>query len=102
MTNPLPLTTFNGNEIFLIRQFVTARVRNVELQEEEMNMTTGTANYTADHRHYAMVSLMYVAQELEEGKLLVKVNLPELNKEITENVSVTNLITLADLPSIVD
>ena len=83
MTNPLPLTTFVTSETFLIRQFVTARVRNMEVQEEEMNMTNGTASYTHENRHYAMVSLFYVAQELEDGKLLVKVNLPELNKEVS-------------------
>ena len=47
-----------------------------------------------------MVTLMYHEKRLHEGILLVKMNLPELNKEFDQLVDVTNLIPIAELVEI--
>lgn len=48
-----------------------------------------------------MVTLQYLERELENGDLIVTVNLPELNLQCEQTVTVTNLISLEDLPQIV-
>ena len=85
---------FLGNEHFIIRQFVVARIRNPILSERD------TEDGDQVQRQYALTTLTYYEKELLEGFLNVKINMPEPNKEFQDNVNVTNLISLNDLPEI--
>ena len=71
-----------------------ARIRNPILSERD------TEDGDQVQRQYALTTLTYYEKELQEGFLNVKINMPEPNKEFEENVNVTNLISLNDLPSI--
>ena len=51
-------------------------------------------------RHYAMMTLSYLDRELMEGRLIVNVNLPELNREIEEVIDVTHLIPLDSMQNL--
>ena len=101
MTNPTPVEHFVSNEKFLIRQFVVARI-NRHPQGSDYDPTSSQEDEPVPQRHYAMATIMYLEKELINGCLIVRVNLPELDKECEQVINVTNLISLEDLPKIVD
>ena len=51
-------------------------------------------------KHYAMVTLQYYESHIADGQLLVSVNLPELNQQAEQSISVTNLINLDEIETI--
>ena len=49
-----------------------------------------------------MVTIAYLESQLEKGLLNVKINLPELNKEVFTQVNVTKLIPIEEIQQIKD
>ena len=87
---------FTGNERLITRQFLVTRLRNVQLSDSDYE-----SREIPMLRHYAMVQLHYLEKELQEGLLIVRVNLPELNKKVEGIVNAAHIVTLKDLLQIV-
>lgn len=100
LTRPAQLQPYLGQEVFLVREFVMARIRQEPVTERIA--AKDLEDDSLIERQYAMVTLAYLESQLEKGFLNVKINLPELNKEVFTQVSVTKIIPLEEIQQIKD
>lgn len=92
LKKPMVSERFTGNHNLIIRQFIIVRMRVLEEGEE----TEGDLMES----HYADVELLASDKEIQEGKLRVQLNFPQLDIQLHDDVVATDIVPKEDLHTI--